>query len=186
MKLNNEYKYVILCEDRQMECFIRYFLEEQGIEKRKISNVDFPGKGCGEQYVREHFPVELKNLRTRNYNLTALFVCIDCDKHDVEDIYKELDEYCKEVKIPGRNRKEPAVIFIPKRNIETWIKYYSGELDIDEIRDYAHFLRGREADCRPAAQKMSVCFMEGDITGERLPSITGAYGEYVHLVEVTA
>lgn len=87
----------------------------------------------------------------------------------MEDIYKELDESCKEVKIPGRNRKEPAVIFIPKRNIETWIKYYSGE-----------------PNCRPAAQKMSVCFMEGDITGERLPSITGAYGEYVHLVEVTA
>ena len=79
MKLNKNYKYNILCEDKLTHCFIRRFLISQGVNSRKINALPLPAEGCGEQYVRTQYPKQLRYLRSNNFVSNILVVAIDAD-----------------------------------------------------------------------------------------------------------
>jgi len=51
-----------------------------------------------------------------------------------------------------RGPDEFIVLEIPRRNIETWLRYLEGE-SVDEATDYGH-RRGRESDCAKAVAAM--------------------------------
>jgi hypothetical protein len=51
---------VILCEDRQQEVFARYFLKKRGFTGLFRANICPEGSQAGEQYVRTHYPEEVK------------------------------------------------------------------------------------------------------------------------------
>ena len=140
MGLSDRYRYLVLCEDKQTQCFMRSFLKGNGISKHKIDCLPLPLEGCGEQYVRECYPNELAKLRATNYNRKVLMVCTDADILSVKERKKRLDDECRLNGIQKRYEDECVVFIMPKRNIETWIHYVldiSGS--VDEDTDYKHF-----------------------------------------------
>ena len=59
MTLDKKYRYLVRCEDKQTQCFIKFVLSEQNINvKRKVHFLPLPTNsegGCGEAFVRRHF-----------------------------------------------------------------------------------------------------------------------------------
>lgn len=181
MKLNKDYKYLILCEDKLTQCFVRYFLKSQGINGRKIFPLKLPAATCGEEYVRKEFPRELENLRSKKYNSVVLVVAIDADALDYNKRKQQLVEACNLASVEAFSGKDKLLFFIPKRNIETWVKYFDGEI-VDENTDYAHFLNGHESDCYSAAEKMSNEFSQENIKFN-ITSLNHAYTDYINLIK---
>jgi dephospho-CoA kinase len=123
---------VILCEDRQQEVFARKYFEARGINRRKITPIICPnGKQSGEQYVREHYAEEVKTFRRKQRENRALVVVIDADTQSVINRLKQLDQHLEADNQPQRMNHERIAIFVPKRNIETWIAFAGGEA-VDE------------------------------------------------------
>ena len=180
MKLSKKHKYIVLCEDKLTHCFIRRFLIAQGINGRKIVSLPLPADGCGEQYVRMQFPKQLRALRSKSFDSNVLIVAIDADKKTVQERKLQFNDACNAVEIETRTEDDKLLIFIPKRNIETWIKYFDGDI-VDEEHDYAHYLNGHESDCYSAADKMAERFSAENFTSE-LSALQDAYNEYCALV----
>jgi hypothetical protein len=59
----------------------------------------------------------------------------DADILSVEQRRQKLSTALVAVEIPSLTDQEQVAILIPKRNIETWIKYLRGE-SVDETTDY--------------------------------------------------
>ena len=182
MKLSKNQKYTVLCEDKLTHCYIRRFLISQGINGRKIFQLPLPAAGCGEQYVRSQFPKYLNALRSRSYDANVLVVAIDADTKTFQERKSQLFASCETADIPTRTEDDKLLVFIPKRNVETWIKYFYGEA-VDEEQDYAHFLKGHESDCYSAADKMSDSFSAENFISD-LPALQDAYTEYSNLVKL--
>lgn len=182
MKLSKDYKYNILCEDKLTHCFIRCFLISQGVNARRINALPLPAAGCGEQYVRAQYPKQLSYLRSTSYVSNILIVAIDADLNTCIERQKQLDEACGNAGVDKRSPKDKLLLLVPKRNIETWIKYFDGET-VDEEHDYAHFLNGHESDCYNSADKMSEDFSSPSFSSA-LSSLQFAYQDYTHLVKL--
>lgn len=177
--MNRDAQYFILCEDKQTQCFVRFFLRKHSIKREKIICLPLPMRGCGEQYVRENYPIELQKIRSRNFNAIVLFVCIDADIHSVTDRYKELDDECIMRNIPNRTGLEPVVFFVPRRNIETWIGWLEDNEGIDEVTLYPH--RKKESECKLQSEKLADMFIRNTDLSNALPSIQAARKEYERL-----
>ena len=177
MKLSDRYQYVILCEDSQMNTFIRESLKCAGINARKIRTVKFPaGQGCGEQHVKMHFSEEVERLQSYNYLRCALVVCIDADRNEYEERKRELVDSVKGVNIGWKPDDKMVMIWIPKREIETWIDFFGGN-DPNEEMTFKH--TGNPMPCKKEAKKMSL-YCQGVITldDRKLPSLIQAKKEY--------
>jgi len=146
---------VLLCEDRQQEVFARYFLKQRGFTGNFRTKICL--KGAGEQFVRESYAAEVKAYRSKNYLSGMLVVLIDADKKTVEERLNQLDEALNANSQLVRQPKEAIAIFIPKRNIETWIHYLQGEI-VDEVTEYAKFPNNESA-CKPlVANLVNQCY----------------------------
>jgi hypothetical protein len=144
----------ILCEDLQQLVFARRFLIKLGIHPRKIRQSLLPsGVGSGEQYVRQCYPNEVSAYRRQSsYRNVCLIVLIDADLKTVTDRLRQLDDALEEENLEKRQEKERIAIFVPKRNIETWIHYLQGE-EVDEKTAYPKF--AREGDCQPVVEALA-------------------------------
>ncbi|MDJ0839685.1 MAG: hypothetical protein QNK37_24420 [Acidobacteriota bacterium] len=121
----------------------------KGYPKRKIRiNMCPKGKQSGEQYVRNWFPKEVNTLRSKNYMNIVLVTVIDADAHLVADRFKQLLDSLTE----PRGVKEPIVLSIPKRNIETWIHYLMGKV-VNEEDIYPKL--ERESVCKPYVERLA-------------------------------
>ncbi|SLM32089.1 conserved hypothetical protein [Desulfamplus magnetovallimortis] len=152
--MNKYTQVIILCEDRQQEVFARFFLIQCGIEKRRIRSKIAPyGKGSGEQFVRESYAAEVVALRSKNYLNVGLVVLIDADPgHDPDFRINELDDQLADKKIARRAIDEKIGVFVPKRNIETWIHYLKNP-PVNEIDAYPKLLKPGK--CKPFVQNMA-------------------------------
>ena len=145
---------VILCEDRQQEVFARYFLKKRGFTGLFRTNICPPGTQSGEQYVRSQYPVEVKAYRqNRNRVSIALVVLIDADRGTLQDRLNQLASILDEDAQENRRSHEAIAIFIPKRNIETWIHYLQGET-VNEEDAYAKFEKN-EAVCKTSVENLA-------------------------------
>ncbi len=145
---------VILCEDRQQEVFARYFLKKRGFTGLFRTNICPPGSQSGEQYVRSQYPVEVKAYRqNRNRVSIALVVLIDADRGTLQDRLNQLASILDEDAQENRRSHEAIAIFIPKRNIETWIHYLQGET-VNEEDAYAKFEKN-EAVCKTSVENLA-------------------------------
>jgi len=143
-------EFVILCEDLQTEVFIRNFLINRGVKKRKFTPRICPsGQQAGEQWVRRNFPKELQATRSRSD--VSLIVCIDADNRAIDDRKNQLDQACTQAGIEPRKPEEAVLVIVPKRNIETWFAYLRGE-DVDEETSYPKY--ARESECKPQASAL--------------------------------
>jgi hypothetical protein len=155
---------VILAEDLQHSVFLERFLK--AIRKdlsRRIRTVPFPaGRGSGEQFVRKNYPVELLAYRNKATRLAIkLFVVTDADVLSVEQRRQQLSTPLVDAGIPLPTDQEAVAILIPKRNIETWIKYLRGE-SVDETTDYCgpkHAVRKQVV--QPAVDRLEELYRTG-------------------------
>lgn len=175
MKLSDRYQYYILCEDAQMDSFINAFLKCNGIGPRKRYTIPIPaGRGCGEAFVRTQLPKEIKMLRAKKYLKLAVIVCTDADKLPVSEREKMLVERVR-TEIPQWDYKdEMLLIWIPKREIETWIEFFKGE-EVDENMDFKH--DGNPFSCKDEAEKMFL-YCKGKEYSNVLLSLVKAKGEF--------
>ena len=182
-KLSNLYHYTILSEDAQMETFITTFLKCNGVPSYKIYKVPIPvGKGCGEQHVRERFLQEVEVLERNNYNRRTLVVCIDADKHPCDERRNELVNSVKTTKHLWTISKEMILLWIPKREMETWIAFFRGE-PVDEQKEFRH--DGNPVSCKKEAGKMAdYCQNDDPPKQEMLPSLVKAKEEFIRVCEL--
>ncbi len=130
----------ILCEDIAHHRFIREYLICQGVDKRDI--LDFGNvKSRNNASVLRHYPDLVRECRKKkNYQNIALVVMLDADGKSVEYRLRafdmKLDPEKARVNQKTRGDNERIAIFIPARNIETWIHYSLGDMDCNENDDY--------------------------------------------------
>lgn len=136
--MSNNLQVIVLCEDKQHFHFARKYLEEQGINKRRIINKTAPpSQGSGAQYVIDNYANELKEHRSKNYQKNiALAVFLDEDTKGTQNRLNELESLLKKANLEPRQKNERVALFIPARNIETWFYYVDKQELIDETKDY--------------------------------------------------
>jgi hypothetical protein len=145
---------IVLCEDRQQEVFARYFLVRCGINPRRIRvKISPTGEGSGEQFVRRNYPREVKAFRSRRYLNISLIVFIDADPdHTVQDRWVQLESELENAALERRKPDEKIAVFVPKRNIETWIYYLKGT-EVNEDAKYPKL--ETVSSCKPDVQRLA-------------------------------
>ena len=128
---------VVLAEDLRQANLVRHYLIRCGHHQRSIVLRLAPrGKGSGEQYVRERYPIEVAYCRHRlHLRKAALATVLDADTGSVDEHERELTTALAAADEEKRGDTEPIGVLIPKRNIETWILCLSEQI-VDEIIDY--------------------------------------------------
>ncbi|MBM4394557.1 MAG: hypothetical protein FJ087_02570 [Deltaproteobacteria bacterium] len=165
---------ILLCEDRQHEAFLRRFFVAAGWNKRSIRVEKSPkGRGCAEQWVREHYAAEVRNLRSAPYVARALVVAIDEDTQGKREA--QLSRALVDADLPARQPDESIIHAIPARNIETWLQYLLGK-DVDEKQQYARL--ASERDCEPAVRLLKTMCDAHDLRPTAPPSLVRACNEY--------
>src|SRR5262245_33521109 len=118
---------------------------------RKLRVLPVPqGQGSGEQYVREHYAPEVRELRA-GHSQRTLAVVLDADTGDVTDRQSQLAAQLTSAGLPPRAADERIIHLIPCRNIETWIEYLRGG-QVNETDEYPRLKR--ERDCQPAVEQL--------------------------------
>ena len=166
---------VILCEDKQQEVFAIHFLKKRGFTLDRNFRTEICPKGAGEQFVREKYAQEVVEYRRqRNKRSGMLIVLIDADKKTVEERLKQLDDALIENSQQLRQPSEAIAIFVPKRNIETWIRHLQCE-NVDEETEYTKFKK--QSDCKPYLDKLVNQCYQGNLDENAPPSLKAACGE---------
>lgn len=150
--MTDQARVVILCEDRQQEVFIRRFLTECGMRPIRV-RICPPGEMAGEQFVRQEYPNEVRAFRSKAaYQQLALVVMIDADTQTVTNRLNALDTVLRESGQAVREADERIALLVPRRNIETWIHYLTGE-PVNESDVYDRF--ENKSDCVPLVTRLA-------------------------------
>lgn len=141
----------MLAEDERHQRFIRSFLYGKGLKLHQIRMEPLPsGRGCGEQWVRDRYVASVRALRARTAKAeSALIVAIDADITPVTRRQRQLQEALSLAGLEKRGNNEAICHFVPKRHIETWILYLTGQ-SVDEDSDYKKMPGVDEAIARAA------------------------------------
>ncbi len=168
---------VILCEDRQHEAFARRFLALAGMGARvQRVRIAPKGRGSGEQFVREKFVEEMAFYRDRQHRVgQALIVIIDADGHDAAARVEHLKKVCVDAGLPPRQPEERVAIFVPARNIETWLAYLEGNA-VNELDTYPRLENQRE--CQRHVESLWAMCQRREIREPAPPSLVEACLEY--------
>lgn len=174
----NKKQYIVLCEDKLQEVFIRTYLETRGVPKRKIAvEPVVGGLGSGEQYVRENYKELVRLHRSKApYLSVTLVVMIDADHATVREHLRRLNDTLD----TKRQSDERIVIFVPKRHIETWIRFAAGET-VDEGLDY-HERRRNESKCKPHVKRLANEICHIDLPSNAPPSLKSACDEIARIL----
>ena len=174
---------VILCEDRQQEVFARHFLKKRGFTGLFRTKICPPGSQSGEQYVRTQYPVEVKAYRqNKNRVSIGLVVLIDADTSRLQERLNQLASVLDEDAQEKRRSHEAIAIFVPKRNIETWIHYLQGET-VNEEDAYSHFDKN-EAVCKTYVENLADRCYSQNLPEDAPRSLQAACGELQRLLSL--
>jgi hypothetical protein len=174
--LKRQAQLVLLCEDNQHEAFARRFLAGMGWNPRAIRIEKAPGgRGSGEQFVRERFPLELKAHRSRPVN-QVLVVLIDGDGEGTAVRLRQLSQACGDAAVAERSPDERVAIFVPTWNIETWLAYLDDEAVSEARSGYPRLLRERE--CQRHVDVLIEMCREGELRQPAPASLQAACDEY--------
>jgi len=170
-------KIVLLCEDSQQEAFTRRFLNGMGWNTRELRVEKSPSaSGSAEQWVREKFPDELSVYRQRRHQAaSALIAMIDADTKSVQDRINEFEGACNSIQIAFRAVDEAVAIAAPKRNIETWIHYLSGQ-QVNEQEPFPKLGRARK--CKPAVDHLVELCRATGLAANAPQALVAACDEY--------
>lgn len=174
---------VILCEDRQQEVFARHFLKKRGFTGQFRAKICPAGSQSGEQYVRTQYPVEVKAYRqNKNRVSIGLVVLIDADMGTLQDRLSQLASILDQDAQDKRRSDEAIAIFVPKRNIETWIHYLQGEA-VNEEDAYAKYEKN-EAVCKTYVENLADRCYAQSLPEDAPPSLQLACGELQRLLSL--
>lgn len=165
----NRPKVTVLCEDKQHGSFIRGFLKRRN---RIGHEVPRPNSGAGERFVRDQFPAYLDAVRKRGGILVTM---IDGDNLSIEKRLRQLDEACRNQGVSPRKSTDKVVVFVPVRNIETWLAYLGG-VAVNETDTYPKLRR--ESDCKPLVIELDKMCKAGELRSPSPPSLETACQEY--------
>ena len=165
----NRPKITVLCEDKQHESFIRRFLKKRN---RKIYAVLRTGPGAGDQFVRDNYPAQLDAIRRRG---GILVVMIDGDDYSIEQRQKQMDEACTQKGVSPRSLSDKVAVFVPMRNIETWLAYLDGK-QVNETNIYPRLKRERE--CQRHVDVLDQMCIEEKLRTPAPASLEAACHEY--------
>lgn len=133
----------VLAEDNSLVSFCLKIVMKLGIQtnRKKIFVEPVPRKDAGFTWVHRKYPQLIKRHRARATSTSVAFVVgIDSDKKTFAERASEFDKKLEVQGMPKRQDDEQIVLVIPKRNIETWVKYFTGPVDdrknVDEDTDY--------------------------------------------------
>lgn len=148
-----------------------------GAPLREIRCCALPaGSGAGEQYVRDAYAREVRTLRSKTSYQPSLrlIVGIDADTLYIENRIQQLDEALESDGQPRRKARERIGIFVPKRNIETWIHYLQGKM-VDEETTYPKF--SNESECKPCVTQLVEQCRSGNLPDDAPASLAAACQE---------
>jgi len=165
---------VLLCEDRQQECFAYRYLRHKGLSRYRIHVRKAPSAaGAAEQYVRQQYPAEVAALRAKAHSSAGLIAVLDVDSTSPQFRLNQLAEALQDAHQPPRAKDEPIAVLLPNRNIETWIHHLLGE-SVNEEDEYSKF-SDEQRKCEPAVREfLRRC---PDDMGNSLPSLQAACEE---------
>lgn len=165
---------VVLCEDQQSACFARRFLARQGYSRRQLrEEIAPPGGGSAEQWVRNRVPIELQAMRSAQSK--ALIVMTDADNMSADQRKETLRRKCLDEGVEWRRAGEALLVFIPRRNIETWLAYLRGE-PVDETAAYQKY--AAESDCRDQVALLAGWCQRGALREPAPASLVAACEEW--------
>jgi len=179
-------QYVILCEDLQARVFIRRALMKSGANPRRIRPLPVAsesGGGAGDQYVLRQYPGEVRAHRSSAARMqAALLVHIDVPPNmSVAQRQVQFDQVLANNGQSPRAAQERIAHLVPKREIETWIRFYLDGPPVDETVSYPKY-EGHESDCHPAADAFA-----DDAANARVPpgapaSLTPGLAEFARVL----
>ena len=170
-------KVVVLCEGIKDWDFARHALLALGVQKRELSPqyATLADGGSGEQFVREQYPVEVREQRLRPRSV--LLVSVDADTGTVVQRSEQLARALASSGQKSRDRRDKVSHWIPKRNIETWVHLYVRG-PINEQTDYSKYKFGLdEADTVSAARAFGADLRRKSISPRKCPSLAAAVQE---------
>lgn len=129
---------IVLAEDQEHQNLVRRYLLRCGHEYRSFDFIALPGnRGCGSQYVREHFPTQVAKCReTLGRRASCLLVVVtDADNLMTVEREQSLHEELAQTGHSQIQLGEPIVILIPKWQVETWIKCLLGQTVLETDKD---------------------------------------------------
>lgn len=170
---------ILLCEDSQTDAFVRRFLKHRNFRDRDIRTLPLPhGSQSGEQWVRETYPRELRAIR-QTQGTSYLIVVTDADDNSTDARRAQLDKECGRQGVPRRAYGDPAIVIVPRRNIETWLAYLGGS-DVDECKRYPRLRH--KGDCADHARHLyRMCHETQRLRDPAPPSLREACEEYRRL-----
>jgi len=168
---------VVLCEDTCQQNLARGYLKAKKFEPSKLRFVPPPhGAGSGKQHVLANYAVEVGAYRRKANHLSlALVVAVDADNDTVDEVHLALARALEAAQQGPRGADERIVILVPKRNVETWVRFLDGH-PVDESSDYTAEVR--PGDCQPAGRKLAAT-----PRGQPPPSLAQAQQELHRLPE---
>jgi hypothetical protein len=104
----------VLAEDQRHQRFVYRYLKLLGYLPHDIVNADLPaGRGCGEQWVRQHYAKAVAAYRWRSARArTALVVAIDAGRGDADRRIRQLEHALQEGEMAPRAPGEEGVALI--------------------------------------------------------------------------
>ena len=168
---------VVVCEDIQQEAFVRRYLAKRGFDKRRIYVRKSPaGKGSGEQFVREQLSKEVREFRRRSsyQEGVALVAVIDADTLSVNTRLTQINSALVGEGLAEIRTDERIAVFIPKRNIETWIQF-ARDRTVNEETLYPKLKT--PSSCKEEVNLYVDTICRGGIPDDALPSLVHACNE---------
>jgi hypothetical protein len=168
----------ILAEDRRQQQLIFRYLRRIGLEIHAMRLP--PSAGSGEQWVREQFPKELNEYRSRSARAeTKLIAVTDADTLSVEERLAQLDGRLRDDGVDlVRTDIEQVARLIPKRNIETWLLCLNGDVVEEGERDYKRTRNDWDDLIQPSANTLYAWTRpNAQIPNHCVPSLRHAIGE---------
>lgn len=123
-------KIIVLAEDQEHQNLVRRYLLRCGHEYRSFDFIALPGnRGSGSQYVRKHFPEQVVKCRETLGRRASCLLIVITDADNLTTVAREqsLHQELAQAGHAAIATAEPVVIFIPKWQVETWIKCLLGE-----------------------------------------------------------
>ncbi|MDM8519996.1 hypothetical protein QUF64_08115 [Anaerolineales bacterium HSG6] len=175
---------VIICEDVQQSSFARRYLIKRGFHNRKIRIIKCPaGAMSGEQFVRRQLISEVKLYRKKSsygQGGIALVALIDADTKSVQERLEQINSALEQEGVESIKQNERIAIFIPKRNIETWIRFAKNRNNTDENTVYSKLKKPRS--CRDEVDLYVNTICKDGIPSDALPSLVHACNELVKIL----
>lgn len=130
-------RFTILAEGKRDYDFARCWLKERYGQRAEVFRSDTvaAGRGSGEQAVRRKLPEEIRQHRRTPGENRFLVVVTDGDSRTAPQRRQQLEAAVQAEELEAITERDPVIIVVPCRNLETWFAWTDGE-NVDEVTDY--------------------------------------------------